>query len=166
MPDRDTDHPKPLRSGVATLLFWMGPALAALGVLMGLAFIVGGLVSGDSELLFGGPIFALIFGGGGTLMHLGGRRQWVRLYPDAIVWRTAFSRPTRVPWRDVHHVELPSVPSQGRQVRLALFDGRRIPVSAITMSSGSTGTSSWADSGYWNAGVDIINAHKAWLALR
>jgi len=162
-----TQDPKTVRSGVAKLLFWMGPAIAAVGVLLGILFVVGGLTSGDTGLALGGLVFALVFCCAGGLMHLAGRRQWVRLYPDAIVWRTVFSGPTRVPWHVVHHVELPANAHQGRTVVLVLFDGRRVPVSAITMSSGSSGTTTyWADSGYWNAGVDIINAHKEWLALR
>lgn len=144
------------------MFFWMGPAIVAVGVIVGIGFVVGGLSSGDTGLVWGGPLFALVFGCGGGLMHLAGRRQWVRLHPDGIEWRTAFSAPSRVPWRDVHHVEVPQHQSQGSQVRLVLHNGNYVLVKAITMSSQQYGMS--ADSGYWNAGVDIINAHKRWLA--
>lgn len=163
MPHTYTDQTEPIRSGVAKLFFWMGLALAGVGVVMGVTFIVWGLLTtNDDGLVTTGVILGPLFLAAGALMHLGGRRQWVRLLPDGIVWRTVFSGPTYVPWREVHHVAVPLSPSEGHQVLLAIHDGRWIPVPAIRMSSANTGR--WADGGYRKAGAAIVDAHKGWLA--
>ena len=100
MPHTYTDQTEPIRSGVAKLFFWMGLALAGVGVVMGVTFIVWGLLTtNDDGLVTTGVILGPLFLAAGALMHLGGRRQWVRLLPDGLVWRTVFSGPTYVPWR-------------------------------------------------------------------
>ncbi|MFW6598492.1 PH domain-containing protein [Propionibacteriaceae bacterium Y2011] len=155
-------EPVVIRSGVANLLRWMGLALLGIAVLIGIVAVTIGLVTGDMEAVTFGALMTLIFGGGGLLMHLAGRRQRVELRDDGIRWCEVFSGTTHVRWGDVHHVEVPLNRWDGRSVRLIMKDGRRMFVSAISMSSSEHGV--WADSGYSNAGNQIVAAHQAWLA--
>lgn len=151
-----------VRSGVSGLFLWMGIGLMVVGAVVGLGVGgVGALVTGDRSWLGMLPL-TLIFGGGGLLMHLAGRRSRVELYPDHLSWRSVLAGPTTVPWSAVYRVVVPQHPREGRKVRLMMHGGRQIEVTAIGMSSGD-GSSGWADSGYLAAGDQIVAAHKTWL---
>ena len=158
-----TDPVAVVRSGVSRMFIWMGIALMVVGAVVGIGIGgVGALVTGDPSLL-AMLLLTLIFGGAGILMHLAGKRSRVELFADRLTWTSVFTGPTTMPWSAVYRVEVPQHPTQGRKVRLILQDGRQVEVTAIGMSSGSEGTTSWADSGYLAAGDHIRSAHQAWL---
>lgn len=151
-----------IRSGVSRLFIWMGIALVAVGVVVGIGLALAGIATGDPSLLFG-LLLTVIFGVAGGLMHLAGKRSRVELYPDRLTWNPVLGGPTTVPWSAVHQVMVPHHPRDGRRPRLWLRNGQQIEVTAIRMSSSEHGT--WADSGYLAAGEQLIEAHKVWLRL-
>lgn len=152
--------PRVIRSGISKLLFWMGLVIGGIGIVGGIAGVTGALLTGDTTLL-GGLLFLLIFVAGGGLMHLAGRRARVELTAEQISWVPVLGGGTSIPWSAVHHVGVPQYWRDGKRARLVLWNGGRIEITAIRMSSGEGGT--WADAGYLAAGEQIIEAHKAWL---
>ena len=156
------DPPQVIRCGVSKLLIWMGLALVVVGVLLGLGGVVWAVLSGDMSLL-SGLILTAIFGTAGLLMHLCGKRCRVEVTARDVRWSPLVGSSTTVPWPAVHHIEVPERPRDGRAARLVLHDGQRVAVTAIRMSSSTTGSSAWADAGYRKAGQQLIQAHKTWL---
>lgn len=149
-----------IRSGVSKLLFWMGPALILVGVVMGIGGVVAAVLTGDTSLV-GMLILTAVGGVAGGLMHAAGRRARVEVSALDVRWFPVIGAPTNVAWEAVQQVEVPVDPSNGRAVRLLLRDGRRLEISALSMSTGDGGA--WADSGYLNAGQQLVEAHQGWL---
>lgn len=152
-----------IRSGVSRLFIWMGIALVVVGLVVGVGIAVAGIATDDPSL-YSGLLLTVIFGVGGGLMHLAGKRSRVELYPDRLVWTPVFGGATTVPWSAVHQVLVPQIPRDGLSVKLWLRNGQQVEVTAIRMSS-SSGAGAWADSRYLAAGEHLINAHKSWLRL-
>lgn len=155
--------PRVIRCGVSKLLIWMGLALVVIGILAGIGGVIGAAVTGDMSLL-SGLILTAVFGTAGLLMHLCGKRCRVEVSAGHVAWTPLVGSSTTVPWPAVHHVEVPEHLRDGTTARLVLHDGQRLPVTAIRMSSSTSGSSAWADSGYREAGRQLIAAHKTWLA--
>lgn len=157
------NSPVVVRSGVSSLLLWMGLAIIAVGVLVGGGGAITGLVIGDPSMVWM-LVLVAVFGVAGGLMHAAGRRCRVEIGVDQVRWFPILGASVTVPWQDVSRVEVPQDPLDGRKVRLALRDGRRIDVSSVRMSSGDGG--SWADAGYLDAGRQLVTAHQNWLRTR
>lgn len=148
------------RSGVATILMWVGPLVAVVPsivfVILPLALLATGAGPSTLLMLVVVPIAVIA----GALLFLSGLRSTVTIGVDAVSWRTLSSGARTFPYSAVRQVEIPTGRRGPRSVRLHLMDGSVASIGSLTMSGGEGGNT--PDRQYLRVGSEIASAHQEW----
>ena len=148
------------RSGVNSLLRWLGIAIIAVG------FLVFGLFPALAWSLTRSPEAALMLLGlpvavaAGTVMCVVGTRRRVVITPETVSWSPALGPERTVHFGQVRQVEVPTARSGPDTVVLHLLDGRQVPLGAVRMSLSDA--SNHADAGYLETARAVRQAHATW----
>lgn len=151
-----------LRCGVGKLYFWLGVSCCAITA-TSVVFLVISAVTGYYGQLSLLITLIAVLGIPGIVLCLVGRQMWARADPEGLTWHTLLGRSTSVPWRAIHHVEVPPTSDRSKHVRLVLPNGGTVAVKGIGKIPNPKGPA-FADASYLAAGQEIVSAHQAWLA--
>ena len=148
------------RSGVNSMLRWMGIAIIAVGGLVfGLFPVLAWVLTRSPEaalMLLGLPVAVAA----GTVMSVVGTRRRVVITPETVSWCAALGPARTVHFGQVRQVEVPTARSGPGTVVLHLLDGRQVSLSAVRMSLSDV--SNHADAGYLGTARALQQAHASW----
>lgn len=148
--------------GTGRVSIVVGWALAAMGIVAILVFVVLAFVVAPWMLIF---LFApvLLFIGAGINLWMGYRTR-LEILPDRFIWCGAVGKENSLAWRDIRQILIPPPNSRPRLAAIAqLHDGRYVEIEALWLSRTSPISLAGAPD-HSRARQLLIDGHRAHLA--